>query len=162
MGWSLAYTVDTSGAAQVLHTDGLGSVRAITDSSGSIVQTYQSDEFGIPLLTQGTSPEPFRFTGQEWDAESGFSNLRARFYAPALGRFVSRDAFAGVTGSPLSLNRTSYAGNNPVNFVDPSGLCGEDNTGQPQCSQSGVGGGAAAEEPAAPAGSAAVDAEEGV
>ena len=58
-----AYTVDTSGAAQVLHPDGLGSVRAITDSSGSIVQTYQTNEFGIPLLTQGTSPEPFRFTG---------------------------------------------------------------------------------------------------
>jgi RHS repeat-associated protein len=125
-------------------------VRAITDSTGAIVKTFQTDEFGITLLTQGTSPEPFRFTGQERDAESGFYNLRARFYAPAWGRFVSRDRAFGSPTSPQSLNRYSYAGNNPVNDVDPSGLCGEDNTGQPQCSQSGVGGGGGAAEETVP------------
>jgi YD repeat-containing protein len=48
----LAYTVDKSTAAvQVYHADGLGSVRAITDSAGSVVQTYRTDEFGIPVQT---------------------------------------------------------------------------------------------------------------
>jgi YD repeat-containing protein len=51
----LAYTVDKGIAAiAAYHTDGLGSVRAITDGTGSVVQTYQTDEFGIPTLSQGT------------------------------------------------------------------------------------------------------------
>ncbi len=75
----------------VLHTDGLGSVRAITDSAGTVVQTFATDEFGNPSLTQGTSPEPFHFTGQQRDGESGLYDLRARYYSPGLGRFIERD-----------------------------------------------------------------------
>jgi RHS repeat-associated protein len=125
-GLGLAYTVDDTITAtvNVLHTDGLGSVRAITDSNGNVVQTFQSDEFGIPLLTQGTNPEPFRYTGQQRDAESGFYDLRARYYSPGLGRFVSRDSLFGTAASPLSLNRYGYVDGNPVNVVDPSGTCG--------------------------------------
>jgi RHS repeat-associated protein len=118
----LAYTVDITGTLQVFHTDGLGSVRAITDSSGNVVETFQSDEFGVPLMTQGSSPEPMRFTGQQRDAESGFYDLRARYYSPGLGRFLSRDPLFGSSANPLSLNRFSYAQDNPLNQTDPSGL----------------------------------------
>ena len=61
------------------HTDGLGSVRAITDATGSVVQTYQTDEFGVPLAagTRGTKTQPFGYTGERRDAETGFLYLRA-------------------------------------------------------------------------------------
>ncbi len=83
----LAYSVDKSTAAiQIYHTDGLGSVRTITDITGSVVQTYQSDEFGVPLLAQGTSTQPFGYTGEQRDPEDGLVYLRARLYDPSSGR----------------------------------------------------------------------------
>jgi RHS repeat-associated protein len=119
----LAYTVDKSTAAvQVYHTDGLGSVRAITDSTGSVVQTYQTDEFGIPVSTNGTSLQPLGFTGEQYDGEDGLVYLRARTYDPNIGRFVQRDKLAGTTLNPQSANRFSYVANNPITFVDSSGL----------------------------------------
>jgi RHS repeat-associated protein len=130
-GLGLAYTVDITGTLQVFHTDGLGSVRAITDSSGNIVQTFQSDEFGVALMTQGTSPEPMRYTGQQRDGESGFYDLRARYYAPGLGRFISRDPLFGAIPNPLSLTRYSYVDDNPTVRTDPSGLCGMDGSSDP-------------------------------
>ena len=45
----LAYSVDSAGALTVYHADGLGSVRALTDTTGQVVQTYQTDEFGVPV-----------------------------------------------------------------------------------------------------------------
>ena len=86
-GLGLAYAVDGCGNVQVYHTDGLGSVRAITDGSGNVIATLQTDEFGIPTQTQGTSTQPFQYTGQQRDAESGLYDLRARMYDPSIGRF---------------------------------------------------------------------------
>jgi RHS repeat-associated protein len=122
-GLGLAYTVDGSNNVQVMHTDGLGSVRALTDGSGNVTQTFASDEFGNPTLTQGSSTEPFRYTGQQQDAETGFYDLRARYYAPTIGRFLTRDRVFGATTGPVSLNRYIYARNNSSSAVDPSGLC---------------------------------------
>jgi RHS repeat-associated protein len=122
-GNGLAYATNTSGTVRnVYHADGLGSVRAITDATGNVSQTYQTDEFGVPSLTQGTNAQPFRFTGEQRDNESGFTYLRARYYAPALGRFPTRDTFFGATAGPLSLNRFDYVRNNPLRLTDPSGL----------------------------------------
>jgi RHS repeat-associated protein len=118
----LAYTVDKSTAAiAAYHTDGLGSVRAITDGTGSVVQTYQTDEFGIPTLSQGTSGQPFGYTGEQRDPESGLLYLRARSYDPTTGRFQQRDPTAGDAAASQSLNRFIYVGNNPARMTDPSG-----------------------------------------
>jgi len=87
-----------------------------------VAQTYQTDEFGNPTLTQGTSAQPFRFAGEQRDPETSFVDLRARYYAPSLGRFLSRDLLPGIPGSPLSLDRYIYAEANPTIFSDPSGL----------------------------------------
>jgi YD repeat-containing protein len=62
----------SSGAVAVNHTDGIGSVRALSDSTGNVTQTYQTDEFGIPTTNQGSSSQPFGFTGEQRDAEEGF------------------------------------------------------------------------------------------
>ncbi len=62
---------------------------------------------------------PFRYTGREYDAESGLYYYRARYYDPALGRFLSEDPI-GLEGG---INPYAYVGNDPVNNRDPSGLC---------------------------------------
>ncbi len=120
-GLGLAYAVDSSGNVQVYHTDGLGSVRAITDANGNLIQTYQTDEFGVPTSSQGTSSQPFQYTGQQVDP-SGLVHLRARMYDPSTGRFLSRDPLLGSLAAPLSLNAFSYVLNNPVALIDPSGF----------------------------------------
>ena len=56
-----------------------------------------------------------------FDAETGTIYLRARYYNPTTGRFISRDSFAGRNSDPLSLNRYTYCRNNSIIFIDPSG-----------------------------------------
>jgi RHS repeat-associated protein len=119
----LAFSVDTQGNLTVYHTDGLGSVRALTDSNGNLVQTYQADEFGVPALVQGTSSQPFGYAGQQTDAESGLQYLRARTYDPGTGRFLQRDPMPGSPTHPQTLNPYAYAGNDPTTLADPSGQC---------------------------------------
>ncbi|MGH2458094.1 MAG: RHS repeat-associated core domain-containing protein, partial [Chloroflexota bacterium] len=123
-GLGLAYAVDSSGNVQVYHTDGLGSVRAITDGSGNLIQTDETDEFGIPTSPQGTSPQPFGYTGQQADG-NGLVYLRARYYDPTSGRFLSQDPLRGAFADPQTLNPYAYAGNNPPTLADPTGLDGE-------------------------------------
>jgi RHS repeat-associated protein len=119
-GLGLAYAVNGS-AIEVHQTDGLGSVRAVTDGSVNVIQTYLTDEFGVSKLTLGTNSQPFHYAGEPRDAESGLMYLRARMYEPALGRFLQRDPFAGFLDGPGSLNRYSYVENSPTNATDPSG-----------------------------------------
>ena len=106
--------MDTSGNLQVYHTDGPGSVRAITNGSGNLVEAYLTDAFGVALGTEGTVTQPFGFTGQQQDSESGLYYLRARYYSPTLGMFISRDPTFGAITNPLSLNRFGYALDNLV------------------------------------------------
>ncbi len=93
--------------------DGLGSTTALTNATGSVVDSYRYDAFGNPVST-GTVENPFTFTGREYDGEDGIYFYRARYYDPGTGRFLSEDP------SP-SFNPYPYAGNDPVDFVDPSG-----------------------------------------
>jgi RHS repeat-associated protein len=124
----LAYSVNkSSGAVAVYHTDGLGSVRALTDASANVTQTYQTDEFGVPIAsgTQGSSTQPFSYTGKQADTENGLSYLRARMYDPTTGRFMQRDTFRGGATGPATLNRYSYGLNSPTTLTDSSGLCSD-------------------------------------
>jgi len=119
----LAYSFNkSSGAVNIYHTDGLGSVRALTDSTGSVVQTYQTDEFGMPTLSQGTSTQPFGFTREQRDLEDGLAYLRARMYDPTVGRFLQRDPLKNSGAGVSEWNRYSYADNTPTRITDPSGL----------------------------------------
>ena len=118
-GVGLAYAV-SGRTIEVYHTDRLGTVRAITDASGTIISTYRTDEFGVLAVTTGGSKQPFAFTGEPRDG-TGLSYLRARYYDPTLGRFMSRDLWAGFTSLPISLNRAAYVRDNPTSFADPFG-----------------------------------------
>jgi RHS repeat-associated protein len=93
----------------------LGSTTALTNSGGSVTQSYSYGPFGN-LLNSPTDSNPFQFTGRENDGQ-GLLYYRARYYNPAWGRFVSADPI-GFEGG---INPYVYAGNNPINRTDPSG-----------------------------------------
>ena len=102
------------------HFDGIGSTVAITDSSGNIVNKYAYDEFGKVLSQEEAIPNPFKYVGQfgVMDEGNGLLYMRARYYDPESGRFISKDPI-GFAGGDLNLY--AYVGNNPVNAIDPEG-----------------------------------------
>ncbi len=103
----------TSSGGRYYLTDGLGSTRYLTNTDGNTISAYSYDEFGI-LSDSDPSQTSFLYTGQQNDSETGLYYLRARYYDPEIGRFISKDLFLP--------NNYLYANNNPSKMIDPSGL----------------------------------------
>lgn len=101
--------------------DGLGSTRLLIDQSGAVTDSYLYEAFGGVLETMGSTPNDYLYTGEQFDANSGFYYLRARYYNPILGRFHSLDTYLGRQFEPITLHKYLYANANPVRFIDPSG-----------------------------------------
>jgi RHS repeat-associated protein len=101
--------------AEFYVADGLGSSIGLTDVTGAFATRYTYEPFGRSE-TEGTSSNAFQFTGRENDA-TGLQYFRARYYAPALHRFIGQDAAAEA-----GANRYLYVGNNPINAIDLLGL----------------------------------------
>jgi RHS repeat-associated protein len=100
--------------------DQLGSIRAAYPSNSTTPTGLVGyDYYGNVIYSWGTSTGPFGYGGQYQDAESGLLYLRARMYDPSTQQFLSVDPLVGITGEPYS-----YAGNDPINQGDPSGLLG--------------------------------------
>ncbi len=98
-----------------------GDVVNLTNADGEIVKFYTYDAFGVEKNISDSDSNPFRYCGEYFDAETGTIYLRARYYNPTTGKFISRDSFAGRRSDPLSLNLYTYCVNNPIIFIDPSG-----------------------------------------
>ncbi len=111
---------DSNGVA-FFHADGLGSNRVLTDVNAEVVAELDYDAFGRELLQEGADTE-FQFAGEQRDDTLELDYLRARYYDPDLGRFISRDPFSGFLDDPYSQHKYQYAHGNPVNNTDPSGL----------------------------------------
>ncbi len=111
----------SSSSRQYLITDGQGNVRFLTDSSGNKVRSYSYDPFGNLLATNGTQDGIYRFSGEQNDTESALYFLRARYYDPQTGRFISRDPIKGTMMDSRTQNPYVYTANNPINYSDPSG-----------------------------------------
>jgi RHS repeat-associated protein len=96
----------------------------LTNNSGSVTDSYVYTPFGKVMAMQQTTANPFRYIGQfgVMDEDSGLNYVRARYYSSTLGRFISKDPLEGNSADSQSFNRYAYGLNNPVRFVDVSGL----------------------------------------
>jgi len=119
-GLGLAYAVSGT-TLEIYHADRLDSTRSLTNSGGTVTDRYAYNEWGTATHVSGTSAQPFAFTGQPGDA-TGLTYLRARYYQPSLGRFITRDTWTGNPRTCQTLNRYAYALNGPLSRNDPSGL----------------------------------------
>ena len=98
-----------------------GDVVNLTNANGEVTKTYKYDAFGVEKDISDSDTNAFRYCGEYYDAESGTIYLRARYYDPTIGRFISRDSDPGKNDDPLSLNLYTYCYNNPILGVDPDG-----------------------------------------
>ncbi|MEL7263262.1 MAG: putative Ig domain-containing protein [Planctomycetota bacterium] len=103
------------------HTDGLGSVNAITDNTATVVNQYAYDAFGETRSESTAIENPFLFDGQRRDTATGLDYLRARHYDSQTGRLIGVDPFEGTPLQTNSIHDFTYAGNDPINASDPTG-----------------------------------------
>lgn len=102
-------------------TDPYGNVVQLTDEDGKVTRGYEYDTFGNEIDLDGKDDNPFRYCGEYLDKETGEIYLRARYYQPAVGRFLTRDTYTGEEEDMLSLHLYTYCKNDGVNAWDPSG-----------------------------------------
>jgi RHS repeat-associated protein len=119
--WGLGLIYEqTGGNIKTYHADHLGSTVALTNASGAVIDRWEYSSYGTQTYRTGTSDTPFQFHGLlgcMTDA-NGLVYMRARYYNPRLMRFINADPI-GFGGG---LNWYAFVGNNPMGFVDPSGL----------------------------------------
>ncbi len=108
-----------AGGSEYFLADALGSVRQLVDASGTIAGTQSFDPYGN-LLDSSSTLTSYGFAG-EWTDGTDLQYLRARYYSPDQGSFITKDPFSGVLAQPTSLTPYQYAFNNPVLRTDPSG-----------------------------------------
>jgi RHS repeat-associated protein len=101
--------------------DGLGSTRALTDSAGTITDSYNYESFGSLLNQVGTTENNYLFTGEQYDNNLDNYYLRARYYDQSIGRFTQQDTWMGQNQDPITLHKYLYANTDPVNNIDPTG-----------------------------------------
>jgi RHS repeat-associated protein len=126
-GLGLIAREDTNGI-HYYHFDPRGSTIAVSDNTGQVTDAYAFDAFGNWANRLGYLENPFTYVGHFGLMDEGGGNyfVRERYYDSALGRFLNKDRYLGEDRDPTSLHRYLYAGNNPINVVDVTGLCGDD------------------------------------
>lgn len=101
--------------------DGHGNVRRLTDEDGAVTDTYDYDAFGNLTEHTGETENSYLYCGEQYDANTGFYYLRARYMNPSTGTFISMDSYQGSMFDPVSLHKYLYANANPVMNCDPTG-----------------------------------------
>ena len=119
-GGSILGQLDASSNPSYYLGDALGSVRGTSDMTGTLTGSADYDVFG-PTRSSGGALPAFRFTGEQTDAETGALFLRARYYGPGAGRFMSADSVMPNAPGTQGYNLYAYGANNPARWVDPSG-----------------------------------------
>ncbi len=115
----IARSSDSESARTYYHyaSDEMGSTTHIVDESGNVQNRYAYDAWGKIEVKEEAVPNRFTYYGQQIDPITQQYYLRARFYNPVIGRFTQEDTYRGD-----GLNLYAYCANNPVYYVDPSGL----------------------------------------
>jgi RHS repeat-associated protein len=119
----LASRVDIPG--NVVHYyfhDQLSSTNVVTDALGNIQNESDYYPYGGEIVVSSGDSNRYKFTGKERDSESGLDNFGKRYYASSMGRFSSTDPGPYVWHDPQTLNRYAYTRNNPLKYVDPTGM----------------------------------------
>ncbi|SFD61059.1 DNRLRE domain-containing protein [Bacillus sp. UNCCL81] len=114
----------TQGQLFYYHYNSHRDVIALTNQTGQIVASYEYDAWGNPLKTEETievKDNPYRFAGYQYDVDTGYYYLIARYYHPKQGVFLSLDPDPGKESDSITQNGYEYASNNPVRFFDPNG-----------------------------------------
>ena len=93
----------------------------LTSSTGAITDTYDYDAFGILIHSTGSTPNLYRYSGEQFDPDLGLYYNRARYLNVSTGRFWTMDLADGDDSSPVSLHKYAYVGANPVDRTDTSG-----------------------------------------
>ena len=105
-----------SGVTEYYNFNGHGDTTSLTNANGVITTNYKYDAFGNQANASTTDTNPFRYAGEYFDGETGMIYLRARYYEPSTGRFISEDPIKD------GMNWYVYCGSNPVMYLDSSGL----------------------------------------
>ena len=100
--------------------DGLGSITSLSNSTGANTETYTYDSFGNLTASTGSLTNRYRYTGREFDSETGLYYYRARYYDPGEGRFLTEDRLRSISGT---LDFYAYVENSATNLADPTGFC---------------------------------------
>ncbi len=113
----------TTNTMEFYHHDALGTTLLLTDETGAVKTTYTYTAFGEATVAGVTSSNPFQYTGRENDGTELYY-YRARYYSPLFHRFINEDPIGFAAGDP---NLYSYVMNQPLDYVDPSGLTAQTN-----------------------------------
>jgi RHS repeat-associated protein len=106
-----------------LNSDHLSSTSLATSQSGQVVFQARYEPYGQMRWSSGQQTTDKTFTGQRMDASFGLMNYNARYYDPALGRFISPDTLIPDSRNAKAFDRYGYANNNPLRYTDPTGHC---------------------------------------
>jgi|GEM_PF-1806039 len=109
------------GVVYYLLGDHLSSTVKVLNSGGSWVGELRYKPYGETRYSAGSTPSDYRWTGQRQEESLGLYQMGARWYDPALARWLSADTLVPGAGNPQALNRYAYVTNNPLNAIDPSG-----------------------------------------
>ncbi|MGH9281038.1 MAG: Ig-like domain-containing protein [Acidimicrobiales bacterium] len=101
--------------------DGQSSVRSLISANGQLSLVYDYDAFGERLRETGSDTNRYKYVGESEVPRIEAYYMRARHYMPSSGRFVSGDPYPGAPDDPRTMHAYSYAANDPVDHLDPSG-----------------------------------------
>ncbi len=129
-GISTYYLYDAQGNVQGEHIgstsyyffhNNISSIVGVVSATGTVSDRYAYDPYGNVTASSGTVANPWQFAGGYYDTSTGLIKFGTRYYSPGTSSWTQQDSIAGTIQSPSAVNRYPYAGDDPVNNVDPSG-----------------------------------------
>lgn len=122
------HSITYNGATYYYYYNLQGDVIGLYDANLNVVVNYTYDSWGKVLSVTGSmastlgQDNPFRYRGYYYDSDTGLYYLNSRYYDPEIGRFLNADGYLSTGQGVLSHNMFAYCNNNPIMFIDPTGM----------------------------------------